>query len=279
MIVTESLHHWRDYVTEQRRLRRTLGLVPTMGALHAGHVSLIERAASECDEVIVTIFVNARQFNDPRDLEAYPRTLEADLALCMAAGASIVVTPSSEEMWPHGVTTTVNVAGISESLEGAGRPGHFDGVASVVTKLFAISGPAKAYFGEKDFQQVAVVRRLNDDLGLGMDIVACPVIRDHDGLALSSRNVRLSDEGRTRALAISRALFSAAARPAPSTVLIDEARHTLSEAGCDIAYVAIVDPLTFEPTVQSGPARLLIAALVEGVRLIDNASVELVEEK
>ena len=186
-----------------------------MGALHDGHVSLVTRARAECDVVAVSIFVNPLQFGDPEDIARYPRTLERDLVVCASAGADVVFAPSVREMyptWPAPVHTTVSVRGVSEAWEGASRPGHFDGVATVVAKLFSIAGPCRAYFGEKDYQQLAVVRRVAADLFLPVEIVGCRTVRDEDGLALSSRNIRLSSDERQAALAISRALRTGASR-------------------------------------------------------------------
>jgi len=184
-----------DALDRARAAGRTVGLVPTMGALHAGHTSLIARARAECDVVAVTIFVNPLQFGDPGDIAAYPRTLEHDLAACAEAGADLVFAPSVCEMypgWPAPPATTVSVRGVSDDWEGASRPGHFDGVATVVAKLFSVAGRCRAYFGLKDFQQLAVVRQLTEDLALPVELVGCPIVREPDGLALSSRNVRLS---------------------------------------------------------------------------------------
>ncbi len=217
MEVVRDLDAWRHAAAAARQRGRTVGLVPTMGALHAGHDSLVRAARDRGDYVIVTIFVNPRQFNDLADLRAYPRTPETDRARAAALGVDLLVEPSLEQMWPAypaPVATTVHVGGMTEHLEGADRPGHFDGVASVVAKLFALTGPARAYFGEKDFQQLAMVRQMVTDLGFAVEVVACPIVREEDGLALSSRNVRLSAAGRQRALSLSRAVAAAAAQPA-----------------------------------------------------------------
>lgn len=270
----------------ERAQGRQVGLVPTMGALHAGHAALIERAAAECDTAVVTVFVNPLQFNDPADLAAYRRDLPGDVALAGAAGAKIVYAPGVEEMYPGYPTppaTTVRVSGLTEVLEGASRPGHFDGVATVVTKLFALAGPCRAYFGEKDFQQLAVVRRLVADLCLPIDVVGCATVRDPDGVALSSRNARLRPEAREAARSLRRAL--------------DVGLDQLSSGERDpiVVRAAMWAELAFDPLVTpdyaeavgaddlrvpshlSGEVRLLVAATVDGVRLIDNDGAHLVD--
>ena len=245
-----TLPEWRVATEEIRRSGRQVGLIPTMGALHEGHRSLIDRAIADGTVPCVTIFVNPRQFNDQADLQAYPQPLDDDLARCREWGVELVVTPSIHEMWPDyplATATTVRVAGITDEFEGAGRPGHFDGVASVVTKIFAVTGPSTAYFGEKDFQQLVMVRRLVADLGFDVDVVGCPTVRDFDGLALSSRNRRLSAAGRTAALAIPRALEWASAEPRTSGEILREVNEALMRAGIAVAYVAVVDDVTMAP--------------------------------
>ena len=282
MIHINTIEEWRALAAQLRSSGQTVGLVPTMGALHEGHGSLIRRAVDDGAVPIVTIFVNPRQFNDASDLAAYPRDEATDLANCEAWGAAAVVTPSVHEMWPTTPTaTTVSVTGVTERFEGAGRPGHFDGVASVVTKLFAINGPARAYFGEKDFQQLAMVRRLNDDLSLGMTIVGCPIVRDEDGLALSSRNVQLDAEGRHVALGFSRALREATEQPRSAGDVRAVVRASLESSGIDVAYAEVVDPLSLEPVTPeyAGTARVLLAGVVQGVRLIDNGDVTIVSSE
>ncbi len=197
-------------VAEFRALRATLpgpmGLVPTMGALHEGHRSLMRRARAECASVAASIFVNPTQFGPNEDYTQYPRTEEADLRACLEEGISLVLMPAVEDIYPEGATTTVSVGELSTILEGASRPGHFDGVATVVTKLFNITQPDRAYFGQKDAQQLMVIRRMVRDLRLPVEVVGCPIIRDEGGLALSSRNAYLTDEERLQALALSRGL-------------------------------------------------------------------------
>jgi pantoate--beta-alanine ligase len=233
-----------------RAAGRTVGLVPTMGALHAGHASLIRRSASECDLTAVTVFVNPLQFGPGEDLATYPRTLDADVEAAAAAGAGMLFAPSVEEMYPDGApAVTVHVAG-EDVLEGAARPGHFDGVATVVAKLFNLAGPCRAYFGEKDWQQLRVVRRMVADLSFPVEVVACPTVREPDGLALSSRNAGLSPEERRAAGVLYRALTS--------------------YPGRRMADVVATEPLaTLDYAVADGD-RLLIAARIGGVRLIDN---------
>ncbi len=209
MRLVETVAECRAVLQQAGAAGRTVGLVPTMGALHAGHVSLMTLARGECDVVAVSIFVNPLQFGDPEDIAHYPRTLDRDVEVCAEAGVDLVFAPSVREMypnWPAPVATTVSVTGVSEGWEGASRPGHFDGVATVVSKLFSIAGPCRAYFGEKDFQQLAVVRELVSDLSMPVEVVGCPIVREQDGLALSSRNVRLSAQERRAAVVLSRAL-------------------------------------------------------------------------
>lgn len=271
-----TLGRWREFAQSTRRTGGTVGLVPTMGALHAGHQSLVNRAQRDGAVPLVTIFVNPRQFNDASDLAAYPSVLESDLQLCREWGVVAVATPDVAEMWPKypdATATTVHVAGVTERYEGAGRPGHFDGVASVVAKIFAVTGPARAYFGEKDFQQLAMVRQLNDDLGFGMEIVGCPIVREDSGLALSSRNSRLSEQGRARALSLSSAVAWAAHQPRTVGEIESEVTGRIREAGGDVAYVNVVDRESLVPFVGEGEARLLVAANFEGVRLLDNGPV------
>lgn len=268
-----ELQRWSDRV---RASGMTLGLVPTMGALHAGHRSLIERARRECDRVVVSIFVNPAQFGPGEDLDRYPRTLEADLALCGECGVDAVFVPTVEAMYPGGATTRVEVGGsLGGVLEAEHRPGHFGGVATVVTKLLTAARPARAYFGQKDAQQCAVVRRLAADLDTGAEIVVCPTVRDADGLALSSRNVYLSPDQRRQALAIPRALGAAAraweAGERSPDRLREIAARVLGEAPeLRPDYVAVVDPETFdEPSDGCVRCEILIAARIGGTRLID----------
>lgn len=253
----------------------TLGLVPTMGALHEGHASLIRRAASECDAVVVSIFVNPTQFNDPADLERYPRPFERDVEVAGSHGATAIYAPDVETMYPPGHSTTVHVAGITVRWEGEQRPGHFDGVATVVSILLNQIRPDRSYFGEKDWQQLAMIRRMATDLSLPGEIVACPLIRDDDGLALSSRNVRLSPADREAALVIPRSLMLLRDRVEAGersvATLLDAARVLLgTRPEVEVEYLTIVDPNTLEPLDRlEGEARALIAARAGSTRLID----------
>ncbi len=229
-----------------------VGLVPTMGALHAGHEALLRAARPACDVLVASIFVNPTQFAEGSDLAAYPRDLDADLAVAEAAGVDVVFAPSVEEMYPPGFATWVEPGGVADGLESAYRPGHFRGVATVCLKLFNVVRPQIAWFGQKDAQQVAVVRQLVRDLGLGVEIRVVETVRDPDGLALSSRNGRLSAAERQQALAISRAL---------ATRDVARAREVLAAAGVEPDYVAVAD--------LDGPT-LAIAARIGSTRLIDN---------
>jgi pantoate--beta-alanine ligase len=278
-----DISEWRQFAHDERVAGRRVGLVPTMGALHQGHVSLFRAAKAASDVVIATIFVNPRQFADENDLAHYPRTLEHDRELATECGVDCLVTPTLDEMWPDYpdcTPTTVSVRGIGDVFEGADRPGHFDGVASVVAKLFAVTGPSRAFFGEKDFQQLAVVRQLVRDLSFDVEVVGCPIVRDEDGLALSSRNVRLSSEARRRALGLSRALSYVADTSARASTLRATMRTILDDAGIDVAYAEVVDPRTLRRSGddESGPRRALVAGFVDGVRLLDNGPVTVVGE-
>ena len=255
---------------------RPVGLVPTMGALHEGHASLIRRAASQNETVVVTIFVNPLQFNEKSDFEKYPRDEAADLRLAGAAGASLVWIPTVEDVYPAGFQTSVRVSGLTEPLEGAARPGHFEGVTTIVAILLGLAGAERAYFGQKDAQQLLVVRRMAGDLGIWTEIVACPIVREPDGLALSSRNVRLTPEQRAAAPVLRRALLAARARFESGERDGDLLRGAMSEllAVEPLAapeYVSCADPGTLaELTTVGGPALLSMAVRFGAVRLIDN---------
>lgn len=255
----------------------TVGFVPTMGAFHPGHVSLIRRARSERDLVVVSIFVNPLQFGDPQDLESYPRDEPADLAAAEREKVDAVFAPSVEEMYPKGKPeVTIDPGPLGDRLEGASRPGHFRGVATVVTKLFATVGPCRAYFGEKDAQQLALVRRMVRDLSLPIDVAPVPTVREPDGLALSSRNARLTPEQREAASCLFLALSEAAelARGGErdaGAIVAAMAREIGATPQARIDYAAVVDEGTFEEvTVVERPARALVAARFGPVRLIDN---------
>jgi len=258
---------------------RTVGFVPTMGYLHDGHASLMREARAETHLVVASIFVNPLQFGPGEDLEAYPRDLERDTALAEAAGVDVLFVPDGAEMYPTPVLTTVSVAGVSEPLEGASRPTHFAGVATVVAKLFAIVGPCRAYFGAKDFQQVAVVRRMARDLSFPVEVVACPTLREHDGLAMSSRNVYLTPAEREAAPVIYTALRAGAAAigagerdPAAVRGLMSGIIEAEPLAGLD--YAEVVDADSFlVPDPLAGNLRLLAAVRFGRARLIDNVGV------
>ena len=255
-----------------------IGLVPTMGAFHEGHLSLIRAARAACDLVVVWLFVNPTQFNEAADLANYPRDEERDAALAAASGADILFAPTVEQVYPAGFATTVTVAGLGETLEGAHRPGHFAGVATVVAKMLNMAGPDVAYFGAKDAQQVAVVRRMVRDLDIPTRIEVLPTVRDADGLALSSRNVRLNAEERGRATALYRGLCAGravlAAGEHDAAALTKLVEETLVRAGVAVEYVAVVDADTFALLVRvEGPALVVVAGWVGGTRLIDNLEV------
>jgi pantoate--beta-alanine ligase len=254
-----------------------LGLVPTMGALHAGHLSLVRRARAECEQVAVSIFVNPLQFGDPTDLQRYPRVLDQDAALLSKAGADIVAALQQEQMYPAGFATRVTQSSeLTEALEGSVRPDHFEGVLTVVAKLFGIAGPCRAYFGRKDFQQTVVVRRMIADLDLPVELVVCDILRDQDGMALSSRNVFLSADDRQRGLSLVRALaraeqlFSAGERSGPA---IEAAMQALLTDGLGRApdYAALVDPDDMSRRDVARPGDVAVVAGRAGdVRLLDN---------
>ena len=274
----------RRVVRTREELRAALGdahpgLVPTMGALHAGHESLISRSASENALTVVSVFVNPIQFSNQDDLARYPRNLAQDVARAHGVGADLIFAPDRETIYAPGFATVVDVGALAERWEGASRPGHFRGVATVVTILLNLVQPARSYFGEKDYQQLQVIRRLHHDLALPGFIVGCPTVRDDDGLALSSRNVQLSGEGRLRALALPRAIETvveaAAGGETDARLLEATARSVLDVPGVTVDYLALVDGSSLEPLprLRAG-ARLLIAADVGGTRLIDNAAIE-----
>ena len=266
----------REFVRIARRDRAVVGVVPTMGALHAGHVSLIERARTECDFVVATIFVNPTQFGPNEDFSKYPRTMEQDLEMCRNAGADLVFTPDTSQMYTADAETVVKVTQVTSRLEGAVRPTHFDGVTTVVAKLFNITVPDKAYFGQKDFQQQLVIRRMVADLDWGIEIVTCPIVREADGLAMSSRNRYLSTEERQRSLVLSQSLqlaqklaLESSATPAEIESKMQELILATNGVVMDYAVVLSADSLLPLEN-RSDSAVALVAARLGATRLIDN---------
>lgn len=270
----------RQAIAEARREDKRIALVPTMGALHDGHLSLVQAARQRADYVAVSIFVNPTQFGEGEDFEAYPRDLAGDLDVLGAEGVDLVFTPTAEVMYGSSSEVAVEPGALGDTLEGAARPGHFRGVATVVTKLLAIVSPDLAYFGEKDYQQLVVVKRLVRDLDLPVKIVGAPIVREPDGLALSSRNVYLSHAEREAATVLYRALRSAETLALGGErdvrVLEDALRSTIeAEPLAELGYAVVVDAVTLEPLTEvTRPARALVAARVGATRLIDNIALE-----
>ncbi len=274
--VVTSIATARRRLDDRRAEGVTVGLVPTMGFLHSGHGSLMEASVAANDLTMVTIFVNPLQFAADEDLDDYPRDLARDVELCAAQGVDLVLNPPVEEMYPEPVLTTVSVPSIAAPFEGHSRPTHFDGVATVVAKLFSIAAPCRAYFGEKDYQQLAIVRRLAFDLSMPVEVVGCPIVREDDGLAMSSRNHYLSVAERAAAPVLKAALDAGRETVEAGETSVESVRRTMTEvvAGEPLAqldYAAVVDPETIEiPEVIDGPVRLLIAVQVGKPRLLDN---------
>jgi len=276
-VVFDRVADVRAHLDAARAAGRRVGLVPTMGSLHEGHLSLVRRAAAECDTVALTVFVNPLQFGPGDDLDSYPRHLDADIEHAAGSGAAVVFAPSVAEMYPEPSGTTIEVGALADVYEGASRPGHFAGVATVVAKLFHAAGPCRAYFGEKDWQQVLVVRRMVDDLFFPVEVVTCPTVREHDGLACSSRNVRLTPDERRAARSLFEALSGAAA-------LVDAGQHDpeairrhltgiiTREPLVALDYAAVVRAHDLAPLTEAktGEARLIVAARIGTTRLIDN---------
>lgn len=280
MKIARDIQTVREIVREARSVGREIGFVPTMGALHAGHVSLIEAARRDGTFAVVSIFVNPTQFGPKEDFSSYPRDEAGDLAKCEQAGAGLVFMPPIEAMYPPGAETTVHVAKLTDTLCGPRRPGHFDGVATVVTKLFNIVQPDRAYFGEKDAQQLAVIRRMTRDLDLPIEIVGCPTVREADGLAMSSRNAYLSPAERAQAPCLHRSLCLAREQIArgetnPEAVLSAMREFILAAGPAEIEYVSIVDPETVQPVERIARHVLIALAVRIGrTRLIDNLQVD-----
>jgi pantoate--beta-alanine ligase len=276
MRTVRTVAELREALAAPRRAGHTIGLVPTMGALHEGHAELLRRARAEHDVVVMSLFVNPAQFNEAADLAAYPRTEEADAAVARAAGVDVLFAPAAEEVYPPGFATTVNVGGPALGLEGEHRgPGHFEGVATVVLKLLNMAAPDAAYFGQKDGQQLAVIRRMVRDLDVRVRIEAVPTVREADGLALSSRNARLRPDERERAPALHAALRAAADRVADGSrdaaTVVAAARAAMAPYAVDPEYLAVVDADTFTQLDEIDRRALIaVAARVGDVRLIDN---------
>jgi pantoate--beta-alanine ligase len=279
VITLETVGDLRAACDGARAAGRTVGLVPTMGSFHEGHRSLMRAARADNDFVVVSLFVNPTQFGPDEDLGAYPRDPEGDRAVTEAEGVDVLLVPTVDEMYPAGICTTVHVAGLTEGLCGATRPGHFDGVTTVVTKLFSIIGPSRAYFGRKDAQQLAVIRRMVGDLDLPVDVVGCPLVREHDGLARSSRNVYLDTDDRQAATILSGALFMASEAvvrgqrdaAAIRQLVVDTVAHA---PAVRLDYVEVVDATTLAPVAQITTDTLVaLAAFVGKARLIDNVTI------
>jgi pantoate--beta-alanine ligase len=281
MEITRTISWMKETVRQARAENHVVGLVPTMGALHDGHLSLIRRAKADCSQVYASIFLNPAQFGPNEDLSKYPRTFEKDVERLTAAGVDVLFAPGAKDIYPAGFRTYVNVEGLSEKLEGKSRPGHFRGVATVVLKLFEIVQPHFAFFGRKDAQQVRILQQMTNDLNLNVEIAVCPIVREPDGLALSSRNTYLNVEERQAATVLHRALGEA--QRAVSTGTRDALqlqtiiREILSKQPlARVDYVEIVDAETFEPLARIGarPAYVLLAVYIGRTRLIDNLLIE-----
>lgn len=276
MKLISTIKDLKSLLDECRAAGKTVGLVPTMGALHQGHASLVERAVKENDVAVVSVFVNPTQFNDKNDLKNYPRTLEADCALLENIGADIAFAPSVEEMYPTEDTRQFSFAPIDTVMEGACRPGHFNGVAQIVSKLFYAVEPDKAYFGEKDFQQLAIIREMVRQLDLKLEIVGCPIVRETDGLAMSSRNTLLTADERQRALTISRTLFASLDYAAGNSLAATKAfveEKINSTPGLELEYYQIVDGNTLQEINEWSDSDYIvgcIALFCGKIRLIDN---------
>lgn len=276
MLILKTIAEAQSACAKLRREGRTLGLVPTMGALHEGHLSLVRAARAACDVVSASIFVNPTQFGPNEDFSKYPRTFDEDCVLLEREGVDLIFAPTVEQMYPAGASTFVVVEGVSDRLDGVSRPGHFRGVTTVVSKLFHILGPHKAFFGQKDAAQVAILRKMVRDLDFPLQLVVCPIVREADGLALSSRNRYLSAKEREQALVLHRALRKmeevAASGERSSARLIEAARLVFApEPDVRVDYIAVVDPETLEDVSEVTRGTLAaVAAFVGATRLIDN---------
>lgn len=278
MQILRTVAELRTRVRGWKQDGRQVGVVPTMGALHEGHMSLVRAARRGCDRVIVTIFVNPMQFNNPDDLSKYPRTEDADAALLFREGVDILFAPGPDEVYPQGFDSRVLVGGVTAPLEGEMRPGHFEGVATVVAKLFGMTQADRAYFGQKDWQQLQVVRRMVADLNIPVEVVGCETIREADGLAMSSRNARLDPLSRAQAPALHRIMVKTAAQirgGGEIAASLLQARDDLRQAGfTEVEYLDLRTAAMLEPAAGiEQPVRLLAAAWIGGVRLIDNIPV------
>ena len=276
MLVVDTIAQLRSYLTTARSEGKNIGLVPTMGALHEGHASLVERSVKENGVTVVSIFVNPTQFNDKGDLERYPRTLEADCQLLEGLGADCVFAPAVEEVYPEPDTRQFDFTPLDKVMEGIYRPGHFNGVAQIVSKLFMYVEPDRAYFGEKDFQQLAIIREMVHQLDFKLEIVGCPIVREQDGLALSSRNALLTEGQRRTALAISQSLFASVNYAKDHTLA--ETKQMVEEAiaateGLELEYYEVVDGNTLQPVSAWNDADYIVGCITVycgKVRLIDN---------
>ena len=277
MQVIDTVAKLREQVAAARATGKRIGLVPTMGYLHAGHLSLVHAARRECAVVVMSIFVNPKQFGPQEDFATYPRDMERDLTLAQEAGVDMVFAPPVDEVYPDGFHSEVIVHGLTESLCGASRPGHFDGVTTVVAKLFNMVAPDRAYFGQKDYQQVIVIQKMVSDLNMPLTVIACPIVREDDGLAMSSRNAYLSEEERRAALVLSQALHLAAERVAAGERhgprLAAAVRECIAaESLARIDYVTVCDPQTLQAVETcTGTIVVALAVFIGATRLIDNA--------
>lgn len=279
MQVITTAQDMSGFCQAQRASDRTIGFVPTMGALHSGHISLVETAKRHCDVVIVSVFVNPTQFNDPNDLAKYPRTFQTDSELLKNAGVDAVFYPSVDEVYPSDQAPHYKLDGLDALMEGPNRPGHFNGVVQVVTRFFDIIQPDKAFFGEKDFQQLAIIRHMTQKLGYTTEIIGCPTMREQSGLAMSSRNMRLSEHGKQTAMAISKTLETIREEISNGSMVENATsagrKILLSQDGIELEYLELVDSENLHRA-DDGTAsvRACVAAYVEGVRLIDNMQVK-----